>query len=122
MDGIECEFEFWPIEHPTEPLDEDRPLKCPMSHSPSLTNDSKIERQWKSAEVSAEAEMGAEEGPPPPRPAVGGLRKRHHKLTQEEDHTITPLLRMPQLYPYQQPHDITIFDMLHHFNKFQSSS
>lgn len=65
--------------------------------------------------------MGAEEGPPPPA-AVGGVRKRHHKLTQEEDHTITPLLRMPQLNPYQQPHDITIFDMLHHFNKFQSSS
>ena len=38
MDGVECEFEFWPIEHPTEPLDEDRPLKCPMPHSPSLTN------------------------------------------------------------------------------------
>lgn len=27
------DFEFWPIEHPSEPPDEDRPLKCPMPDS-----------------------------------------------------------------------------------------
>lgn len=26
----ELEIEFWPLEHPTEPPDEDQPVKCPM--------------------------------------------------------------------------------------------
>ena len=32
--GVEGDqVEFWPIEHPMEPSDEDRPVKCPMPHS-----------------------------------------------------------------------------------------
>lgn len=31
--GVEGEVEFWPIEHPVEPSDEDRPVKCPIPHS-----------------------------------------------------------------------------------------
>lgn len=31
--GVEGEVEFWPIEHPMEPSDEDRPVKCPMPDS-----------------------------------------------------------------------------------------
>lgn len=27
------DFEFWPVEHPSEPPDEDHPLKCPMPDS-----------------------------------------------------------------------------------------
>lgn len=27
---VELEIEFWPLEHPTEPPDEDQPVKCPM--------------------------------------------------------------------------------------------
>lgn len=27
------DVEFWPIEHPIEPLDEDRPVKCPVLNS-----------------------------------------------------------------------------------------
>lgn len=30
------DFEFWPIEHPIEPLDEDRPVKCPVLNSSVL--------------------------------------------------------------------------------------
>lgn len=28
--------EFWPIEHPIEPLDEDQPVKCPVLNSAVL--------------------------------------------------------------------------------------
>lgn len=48
--------------------------------------------------------------PPPP---VRALRKRHHTLTSSVDHAISPLLRMP-------PRNLTIFDMLQQFNKFES--
>jgi hypothetical protein len=27
------DMEFWPVEHPMEPPDEDRPVKCPMPDS-----------------------------------------------------------------------------------------
>lgn len=32
------DFEIWPVEHPSEPPEEDRPVKCPMpAHdSPSV--------------------------------------------------------------------------------------
>lgn len=32
------DFDFWPIQHPTEPSHEDRPVQCPMPHSSSLIN------------------------------------------------------------------------------------
>lgn len=31
--GVENEADFWPVEHPLEPRDEDRPVKCPMPQS-----------------------------------------------------------------------------------------
>lgn len=31
--GDENEADFWPVEHPLEPRDEDRPVKCPMPES-----------------------------------------------------------------------------------------
>ncbi|KAG6713443.1 hypothetical protein I3843_05G143000 [Carya illinoinensis] len=35
--GVEAvNMEFWPVEHPMEPPDEDRPVKCPMPHSSPL--------------------------------------------------------------------------------------
>ena len=30
---VELDFEIWPVEHPMEPPDEDRPVKCPMPES-----------------------------------------------------------------------------------------
>lgn len=35
---FETEFDFWPIQHPTEPSREDRPVQCPMPHSSQLSN------------------------------------------------------------------------------------
>lgn len=38
--GIEFDLdvEFWPVEHPMEPPDEDRPVKCPIPTASSVIN------------------------------------------------------------------------------------
>ncbi|GMH09169.1 hypothetical protein Nepgr_011009 [Nepenthes gracilis] len=41
--GIEVAVEFKPVEHPTEPLDNDKPVRCPLPE-PSILNDGRI---WK---------------------------------------------------------------------------
>ncbi|XP_058224549.1 uncharacterized protein LOC131333806 isoform X2 [Rhododendron vialii] len=41
--GIEVAIEFKPLEHPPEPLDNDRPIQCPLPE-PSILNDGRI---WK---------------------------------------------------------------------------
>ncbi|GAB2284436.1 hypothetical protein Dimus_018889 [Dionaea muscipula] len=41
--GIEVAIEFKPVEHPTEPLDNDQPVQCPLPE-PSILNDGRI---WK---------------------------------------------------------------------------
>ncbi|KAE9613264.1 hypothetical protein Lal_00027559 [Lupinus albus] len=48
--GIEVAVEFKPVEHPIEPLDNDRPIQCPLPE-PSILNDGRI---WKER-VSATA-------------------------------------------------------------------
>lgn len=39
--GIEVAVEFKPVEHPVEPLDNDRPIQCPLPE-PSILNVSSI--------------------------------------------------------------------------------
>ena len=34
--ATEFDIEFWPVEHPIEPQDEDQPVKCPMPASYSI--------------------------------------------------------------------------------------
>ncbi|XP_021889016.1 uncharacterized protein LOC110807993, partial [Carica papaya] len=48
--GIEVAVEFKPVEHPIEPMDNDRPIQCPLPE-PSILNDGRI---WKER-VSANA-------------------------------------------------------------------
>lgn len=36
--GVELEGEFWPVEHPLEPGEEDRPVKCPIPTASSVIN------------------------------------------------------------------------------------
>lgn len=31
--AVEFDVEFWPVEHPMEPQDEDRPVRCPIPTS-----------------------------------------------------------------------------------------
>lgn len=64
-------------------------------------------------ELSKKEQRVPEAAAEPPPPPVRALRKRHHTLTSSVDHAISPLLRMP-------PGNLTIFDMLQQFNKFES--
>ncbi|XP_028118526.1 uncharacterized protein LOC114316070 [Camellia sinensis] len=117
QNGVDCNKELWPIEHPVEPPDEDQPVKCPMPHT-SLVNewfsDSMRKRTDISAVMNEEGMMVVAAEPP-----AQAVRKRHHTSTHEDRHTLTPLLRMPPLHPFP-THSITIFQMLHQFNKFES--
>ncbi|CAA0838249.1 Unknown protein [Striga hermonthica] len=53
--GIEIGVEFKPIEHPTEPLDYDQPIQCPLPE-PSILNDGRIWKERVSASVKTRAE------------------------------------------------------------------
>ncbi|XP_057508692.1 uncharacterized protein LOC130791539 isoform X2 [Actinidia eriantha] len=120
--GVEYNAEFWPIEHPVEPPDEDQPVKCPMPDS-SIIKDAQMWSSYsprKRADISAtmtKEEMVVVTGE---RPPARTLRKRHHTRTHHGGNdTLTPLLRMPPLHPLP-THNITIFQMLQQFNKFES--
>lgn len=52
--GIEVAVEFKPVEHPTEPLDNDQPVQCPLPE-PSILNDGRIWKERASASVRRRA-------------------------------------------------------------------
>ncbi|XP_050374193.1 uncharacterized protein LOC126791761 isoform X2 [Argentina anserina] len=124
------DFEFWPIEHPSEPPDEDHPLKCPMPDS-SVINDGGTARVSESNYNSSLPRKRTEVSSPgftdemvdqPPVPVsvpVRAVRKRHHTLTRGGgDHIISPLRRMPPHPPRPLPaQSITVFQMLQQLDK-----
>ncbi|KAB1205967.1 hypothetical protein CJ030_MR5G017549 [Morella rubra] len=121
--GFEVDMEFWPVEHPVEPPEEDRPVKCPMSDSSVLNDGGMNESRFseslrKRTEVPAVANRQSTVAvhPDPPVPAV---RKRHHTLTDGDHIMMSPLTRMPALPPLPNQ-NITIFQMLQQFDKFES--
>ncbi|GER26783.1 hypothetical protein STAS_02447 [Striga asiatica] len=59
--GIEIGVEFKPIEHPTEPLDYDQPIQCPLPE-PSILNDGRIWKERVSANVKTRADMQDQTG------------------------------------------------------------
>ncbi|XP_004299006.1 PREDICTED: uncharacterized protein LOC101296099 isoform X2 [Fragaria vesca subsp. vesca] len=123
------DFEFWPVEHPSEPPDEDHPLKCPMPDS-SVINDGGTgrvsESNYKSSmprkrtEVSSPCFMEMVDQPPVPVAVpVRTVRKRHHTLTRGGgEHVISPLRRMQPHPPRPLPaQNITVFQMLQQLDK-----
>ncbi|XVF52276.1 hypothetical protein PTKIN_Ptkin05aG0006400 [Pterospermum kingtungense] len=54
--GIEVAVEFKPVEHPTEPLDNDQPIQCPLPE-PSILNDGRIWKERVSASVRRRADL-----------------------------------------------------------------
>ncbi|KAL5827689.1 hypothetical protein ACOSQ3_019532 [Xanthoceras sorbifolium] len=133
--GVELEVDFWPVEHPLEPQDEDRPVKCPIPTASSVINESRMQEEClgKRAEVVAYTEVNKEGIVMALEPPVRAVRKRHHTLTQD-DHpthttTIKPLMRMPPSLPTHNnnnnnnnsnSNNITIFEMLQQFDHFDS--
>lgn len=54
--GIEVAVEFKPVEHPVEPLDNDRPIQCPLPE-PSILNDGRIWKERVSATVRRRGDL-----------------------------------------------------------------
>ncbi|KAG4999709.1 hypothetical protein AAZX31_08G090200 [Glycine max] len=117
--------DFCPVEHPMEPPDEDRPVKCPMPES-SVINDERMhekrfaESSKKRVETTRVVVNGERTTTMDAEPPARGVRKRHHTLTHEGgDLVMTPLMRMPPLPPLPSQ-NITIFQVLQQLDKFES--
>ncbi|XP_042490865.1 uncharacterized protein LOC122070725 isoform X2 [Macadamia integrifolia] len=119
--GLKLDLEFKPIEHPVEPPDEDRPVKCPLPGS-SVPNDvqMQVDRLAESLRKRGElsSDMNEEEGmlvvaiEPPAR----AVRKRHHTLTR--NHSIPPLFNRAPLPPLPNRNS-TIFEMLQQCDEYE---
>ncbi|KAK8578982.1 hypothetical protein V6N13_142222 [Hibiscus sabdariffa] len=95
--GIEVAVEFKPVEHPIEPLDNDRPIQCPLPE-PSILNDGRIWKERVSATASVrradlpvlkdggslqpetEATTGTKPRPPSNRTILPSLSAPEHNL------------------------------------------
>lgn len=106
---LETEFEFWPVQHPTEPSHEDRPVQCPIPHSSHLIKDERMQNDRFSERKRPEI---AEP------PAIRTVRKRHHDHTD----TIAPLLlQSPPVCPHlHQKMNTSVFNKLHQVHRFES--
>ncbi|KAI3671874.1 hypothetical protein L1987_87071 [Smallanthus sonchifolius] len=115
---LETEFDFGPIQHPTEPSHEDRPVQCPMPHSSHLINDEKMQDDrfvdHKKSEAKTVLHKDNNELEVVERPAIRMVRKRHHDHTN----TIIPLHPMSPMHPYS--HQKTVFNKLQQIHKFES--
>ncbi|RDY00358.1 hypothetical protein CR513_16469, partial [Mucuna pruriens] len=125
LQGVDKSTDFCPVEHPMEPPDEDRPVKCPMPES-SVINDERmhekrfaesVRKRGETTRVVADGERTTTMDAEPP---ARGVRKRHHTLTHGGgDLVMTPLMRMPSLPPLPSQ-NITIFQVLQQLDKFES--
>ncbi|KAG9457680.1 hypothetical protein H6P81_002188 [Aristolochia fimbriata] len=108
---MEIDIDFVPIEHPVEPPDEDRPLKCPMPNSSvpnsgGMRNERSIESfRKKRVELPVAYEEEMVISPEPP-----AVRKRHHAPTPE--YTLPLLLGTTQ--------QCSILQMLQEGNEYES--
>ncbi|KAF8379009.1 hypothetical protein HHK36_028436 [Tetracentron sinense] len=75
--GIEVAIEFKPVEHPTEPLNNDQPVNCPLPE-PSILNDGRIWKERMSATtVQRRADLPVmKEGGPLESEAAGAKPRR----------------------------------------------
>ncbi|KAK6129932.1 hypothetical protein DH2020_036326 [Rehmannia glutinosa] len=73
--GIEIAVEFKPVEHPTEPLDNDRPIQCPLPE-PSILNDGRIWKERVSSSVQPRADMPVMQEQTPVEPQTPRTKPR----------------------------------------------
>ncbi|GJW94063.1 hypothetical protein Tco_0173735 [Tanacetum coccineum] len=88
--GIEVAVEFKPVEHPTEPLDIDQPIQCPLPE-PSILNDGRIWKERVSAGVHTRADIIQEETGAPPQPETPKMKSR-----PRTNHMILPSISAPE--------------------------
>ncbi|XP_076945678.1 uncharacterized protein LOC143616855 [Bidens hawaiensis] len=114
---LEPEFDFWPIQHPSEPSHEDRPVQCPMPHSSHLIKDERLQDDRFSCQTKSEAKLVLNKDDnvlEARKPAMRMVRKRHHDHTN----TILPSLPMSPLCPYS--HQKAVFNKIQQVPKFES--
>ncbi|KAK7359525.1 hypothetical protein VNO77_01486 [Canavalia gladiata] len=124
LQGVDKNTDFCPVEHPMEPPDEDRPVKCPMPESSVINDDRMHEKRFAEsirmrAETTGVMVNGERTATMETQPPARGVRKRHHPVTHGGDLVMTPLMRMPPLPPLP-PQNITIFQVLQQLDKFES--
>ncbi|KAI3453855.1 hypothetical protein Pfo_010518 [Paulownia fortunei] len=73
--GIEIAVEFKPVEHPTEPLDNDQPIQCPLPE-PSILNDGRIWKERVSSGVQTRADMPVMQEQTPIEPETPRTKSR----------------------------------------------
>ncbi|KAI4313618.1 hypothetical protein L6164_026581 [Bauhinia variegata] len=122
--GDEKDADFSPVEHPVEPRDEDRPVKCPMPESSVINDGGMHEKRFaesfrKRIEVPATMVDGNRErtAAMDPESPARAVRKRHHTLTNG-DLGMTPSVSMPPLTPVP-TQNVTIFQILQESDKFE---
>ncbi|MFS7928032.1 hypothetical protein Hanom_Chr04g00316161 [Helianthus anomalus] len=94
--GIEVAVEFKPVEHPTEPLDIDQPIPCPLPE-PSILNDGRIWKERVSAGVQRRADLPImrEEAPAPETPRTKSRPRTNRMILPSisaPEHNILKLL------------------------------
>ncbi|CAN8266829.1 unnamed protein product [Cochlearia groenlandica] len=86
----QCNVEFCPVEHPVEPEEEDRPVKCPVPVSSSLIHNyatEKSKQEWVKQRASSETPVY-----PPPR-HIRNVRKRHNSFVEHGNNNNTLFTR-----------------------------
>ncbi|KAJ0716192.1 hypothetical protein HanPI659440_Chr13g0509961 [Helianthus annuus] len=94
--GIEVAVEFKPVEHPTEPLDIDQPIPCPLPE-PSILNDGRIWKERVSAGVQRRTDLPImqEEAPAPETPRTKSRPRTNRMILPSisaPEHNILKLL------------------------------
>ncbi|GMJ08164.1 hypothetical protein HRI_004485600 [Hibiscus trionum] len=122
--AVEFDVDFFcPVEHPMEPRDEDRPVKCPMFASSSSVHDGKglegraaADSSRKRSEQPTMVNNGTAGLAMTAEPPVRAVRKRHHTLTRDNHIMAEPLIGKPSIPPIP-PQTITISQMLKQFDR-----
>ncbi|OWM69579.1 uncharacterized protein LOC116199165 [Punica granatum] len=120
------QMEFWPLEHPTEPSDEDQPVKCPISNSSAINvAEMSKDRSTETARKRAEFTVTTRDREMITIADAGTLaarsdRKRHHTLTHG-DIVITPIMRPTPSPPPNSACELTSLQMLHQTDSFEPS-
>ncbi|XP_010527827.1 PREDICTED: uncharacterized protein LOC104805100 isoform X2 [Tarenaya hassleriana] len=110
---VELDVEFCPVEHPVEPYDEDRPVKCPVPISSSVIH---VERTREVRESNLLRKDQTTEALSRP---IRVVRKRHHTFTGRNDVAMAPT-RVPTLQTptISQESNLTIYRVV--VNEFES--
>ncbi|PIA58739.1 hypothetical protein AQUCO_00500587v1 [Aquilegia coerulea] len=77
--GIAVAVEFKPVEHPSEPIDNDPPVRCPLPE-PSILNDGRIWKERMSATVQRTPDLPVPKDGESPETVSNGTRPRRSIL------------------------------------------